>query len=143
MSSDLMPVPVVRGKPVLTVVWIASCLVFAVLLLHPAVPGLLRDVLQKPNRILAAAIESAAHLGVFLVATQLALVCCGATTARRRAVIVGIALAIAVLAELAQNWVPGRGVDIADAAFNCLGVALAAIFYNRFFVISPARSAAA
>ncbi len=122
-----------RKKTLLTIVWVATCGLFAALLLHPAVPGAIRSVLLKPNRLLAEIVEYGAHVAVFLVATQLALVCLEGTTKARRAAILGLALVAAVAAEIAQSWVPTRGVDVLDAACNCAGVGLAALIYGKAF----------
>ena len=120
-------------KSVLTVVWIAICAVFAALLLHPAVPEVIRAVVSNPNRLAAEIIEYGAHVAVFFVATQMALVCLDGTSALRRRTILTLASIIGMAAEFAQRWVPGRGVDVFDAVCNLAGVALAAFVYSRVF----------
>jgi hypothetical protein len=118
---------------VLTIVWLTTLAVFAGLLLHPAVPGILRATLSNPSRLAAAMVEYGAHLAVFFIGTEMALVCLDGGCAPRRRVVLTIAMVLAVLTEVAQQWVPTRGVDVLDAAFNVLGVALAAVAYRRLF----------
>ena len=122
-----------RKKPVLMIAWLAICGGSAGLLLHPAIPDLLRSVVQKPGRLMAETIEYGAHVGVFFVATQLALICFEATTLRRRVAVLGAASLLGIAAEPAQRWVPTRGVDPFDALCNIAGVALAAVVYKRLF----------
>jgi VanZ family protein len=120
-------------KSGLTVVWIAICGVFAGLLLHPAVPAVVRAAVSNPNWLAAEVIEYGAHIAVFFVATQMALVCLDGASPFRRRTILTLASAGGVAAEYAQRWVPGRGVDVFDAVCNVAGVALAAFVYNRVF----------
>ncbi len=120
-------------KPVLSVVSIAICALFGVLLLHPSVPGMLPAVVPKPNLTLVKLAENAAHLSVFLIATELALISVDATTAARRRLILAILALTAIGTELAQHFFPPRGVDWLDAACNLVGVALAGVAYERLF----------
>lgn len=134
--TTLLTQPNIRKKTLLTIVWLSICGFFALLLLHPAVPALLRAVVAKPNRVAAEAVEYVAHAAVFFVATELALVCLDGRTRRRRLGILSLAAIAGLAAEYAQRWVPGRGVDVFDAACNLAGIAAAAIVYRRLF--SPA-----
>jgi VanZ family protein len=128
-----------RRKATLTIAWIATCGVVAGLLLHPAVPALIRTFVARPNRSAAVLVEYAAHVAVFFVATQLGLICFEATTRKRLAVVVGLACVAGIAAEAAQGWVPTRGVDVLDAACNLLGIALAAVAYRRMFSPQTAK----
>jgi len=128
-------------KALLTIVWIATSALFTHLLLHPSVPDLVRSVISKPHRLVAESIEYGAHLAVFFIGTQFALVCLDATSRLRRVVILAAASITGVAAEATQALVPARTVDPLDALFNLLGVALAAVAYCRMF--SPTTPASA
>jgi len=120
-------------KSLLTIVWIVTTGIFAALLLHPAVPGAVRSVFSRPNRVLQKAVEYSAHVAVFFIGTQFALVCLEGTSRRRLFAILSLAAITAIGAEAAQMWVPTRGVDIFDALCNLVGVGLAALAYRKMF----------
>lgn len=124
-------------KPLLTIVWIITTGVFAALLLHPAVPGAVQSVLSRPNRLLQRAVEYGAHVAVFFIGTQFALVCLEGTNRRRFFAILSLAAVAAIGAEMAQMLVPTRGVDVFDALCNLVGVSLAAFAYRKMFRLMP------
>ena len=124
-------------KSLLTIVWIVTTGVFAALLLHPAVPDAVRSVFARPNRMLQKSVESGAHVAVFFVGTQFALVCLEGTNRRRFFAILSLAAITAIVAEVAQMWVPTRGVDVFDALCNLMGVGFAALAYRRMFRLMP------
>ncbi len=122
-----------RRRPVLMIAWIAICGGSVGLLLHPAVPEMLRSILQNPNRLVGEIVEYGAHVGVFFITTQLALICLDAQTKTRRAAILSCAMIMGVAADLAQTWIPTRGVDVFDAVCNVAGAVLATVVYQRMF----------
>jgi VanZ family protein len=124
-------------KSLLTIVWIVTTAVFAALLLHPAVPAAVRSMISRPNRTLQKAVEYGAHVAVFFIGTQFALVCLEGTNRRRLFAILALATIAAIAAEAAQIWVPTRGVDALDALCNLAGVALAALAYRKMFRLMP------
>lgn len=126
-------------KSLLTIVWIVTTGLFAALLLHPAVPGVVRSVIARPNNLLAKLVEYGAHVAVFFVGTQFALVCLEGTNRRRCFAILSLAAVTAIVAEAAQMWVPTRGVDVLDAACNLAGVGLAALAYGKMFRLMAPR----
>jgi len=131
-------------KSLLTIVWIITTGVFAGLLLHPAVPDLVRSAFSRPNRLLTEAVEYAAHLAVFFVGTQFALICLDGTIRRRFFAILSLAAIAGIGIEAAQMWVPTRGVDVFDALCNLLGVTLAAFAYRKMFrLMAPKPGAVA
>jgi VanZ family protein len=133
--------PRARRKPLLTIVWIVTTGLFAALLLHPAVPAAIRSIVARPNRALAKAVEYGAHVAVFFIGTQFALVCLDGTGRRRLFAILASAAVVAVAAELAQMWVPTRGVEVFDALCNLAGVTLAAVAYRKMFRLIAAGPA--
>jgi VanZ family protein len=126
-------------KSLLTIVWIITTGVFAGLLLHPAVPDLVRSAFSRPNRLLTEAVEYAAHLAVFFVGTQFALICLDGTIRRRFFAILSLAAVTGIGIEAAQMWVPTRGVDVFDALCNLAGVTLAALAYRKMFRLMPSN----
>jgi VanZ family protein len=124
-------------RPLLTIVWIATIAVFAGLLLHPAVPDAVRSLVSRPNRLLQQVVEYGAHVAVFFVGTQFALVCFEGTTRGRFLAILSLAVVTAIAAEAAQAWVPTRGVDVLDAVCNIIGAAFAALAYRKMFAMAP------
>jgi VanZ family protein len=124
-------------KSLLTIVWIVTTGIFVALLLHPAVPGAVRTVIARPHNLLAKSVEYGAHVAVFFVGTQFALVCLEATSRGRCFAILTLAAAAAIVAEAAQMWVPTRGVDALDAVCNLAGVGLAGLAYRKMFRLMP------
>jgi VanZ family protein len=137
MMTNPTPVQRTLKKSLLTIVWIITTGVFVALLLHPAVPGAIRSVFSRPNRLLTEAVEYGAHVAVFFVGTQFALICLDATSRRRLFAILSFAVIAGLAIEAAQMWVPTRGVDVFDALCNLLGAALAALAYRRMFRLMP------
>jgi VanZ family protein len=124
-------------KSLLTIVWILTTGVSAALLLHPAVPAAIRSVFSRPNRLATEAVEYGAHVAVFFVGTQFALICLEGTGRRRFFAILSLAAVVGIGIEAAQSWVPTRGVDAFDALCNLLGISLAALVYRRMYRLMP------
>jgi VanZ family protein len=124
-------------KSLLTIVWMMTTGVFAALLLHPSVPGAIRSVFSRPNRLATEAVEYGAHVAVFFVGTQFALICLEGTNRGRFFAILSLAAVVGISIEVAQTWVPTRGVDVFDALCNLVGISLAALAYRKMFRLTP------
>jgi hypothetical protein len=125
----ILPVSSNVQRPLWTVVMGVAVGIGTLLLLHPGIPAIGRWALQGQGRNALNYAEYGAHFSVFFGLTFLALSSAWAISPRRIAAAIALLTVYAIATEVAQNWVPTRGVNRWDAACNLAGIAASLLLF--------------